>query len=151
MKTRQSKGFTLLELLITIAIIGILSAVGLPAYRSYIQTANMTKVNAAFEEAIRVVRNDLQKSSTRVAMGLPATAPTTAKGWAERLDPEGRYEAPGGGPLYSYYGDTVKPNETGSVRFRIHESGDVEIRRPAYLELESRWARVNLSGVTMQQ
>jgi len=48
-KARLSAGFTLIELLIVIAIIGILSAVGIPAYNGYI---NSTKESAA--------KNDLQ-------------------------------------------------------------------------------------------
>lgn len=39
---RQDSGFTLFELMISIAIVAILSAIGVPAYQGYIQKAAMT-------------------------------------------------------------------------------------------------------------
>ena len=71
MRTLQ-KGFTLIELMIVVAIIGILAAVALPAYQDYTIRAKMSEVILAMSSC--------RTSITEVYQSGPTTAPT-ADGW----------------------------------------------------------------------
>ncbi len=77
MKTMQ-KGFTLIELMIVVAIIGILAAVALPAYQDYTIRAKMSEVILGMSAC--------RTSITEVYQSGPTTAPG-ADGWGcEILD-----------------------------------------------------------------
>ena len=72
MKRSMQKGFTLIELMIVVAIIGILAAVALPAYQDYTVRAKVSEVMLAASSAKTAVS---EAASTLNA--LPADASVT--------------------------------------------------------------------------
>ena len=65
---RIQKGFTLIELMIVVAIIGILAAVALPAYQDYTKKAKMSEVVLA-ASACRTAITETVQSATALPAG----------------------------------------------------------------------------------
>jgi type IV pilus assembly protein PilA len=79
MKTMQ-KGFTLIELMIVVAIIGILAAVALPAYQDYTIRAKVSELLLAASSARTAIAEKFQTDpSSQTSAGVGVSIPAVGK------------------------------------------------------------------------
>lgn len=72
MKRTLQQGFTLIELMIVVAIIGILAAVALPAYQDYTLRAKTSELLLAASAARTAVTENSQANGSATATGVQA-------------------------------------------------------------------------------
>ena len=89
----QASGFTLIELMIVVAVIGVLAAIALPSYRSYIVRAARVEAQAELLE-LASLQEKIFLNSTGYSVSVSAAYNGTAGGGLGRtsgLTKDGRY------------------------------------------------------------
>jgi type IV pilus assembly protein PilA len=92
MKRKVQQGFTLIELMIVVAIIGILAAIAIPQYQDYVTRAKVSKVATAAEPIKTAVAMYIQEHGGALnpggwsSIGLGSSGPSTTSdlvtGWS---------------------------------------------------------------------
>lgn len=99
----RRRGFTLVELMIVVAILGILAAIAVPMYRGYVTTAKRSEAKSNLE-TIRLLQEQYFADRRTYVVGADTTALKLALPGFEPGD-----------PTKLYYGYKVEVGATGNI------------------------------------
>lgn len=107
-RTLPSAGFTLIELMITVAIVGILAAIAIPAYNAYVQRANRTDATRTMLQDAQALQRCYSQYFT-YQPAAPNTCPVTA---GTTSSPDGYYKLVVAIPSATQYTITATPQSS---------------------------------------
>lgn len=146
---RQSSGFTLVELLVVIAVMGLLVSIAISSYQNYVTSASVATVSNNYGEAVRTVHNQFAAADARRANGadIVETVPSDIAGWLSILNPNSA-QAPGGTPAYE---QGLGNGGLGSIGIEVSGSyagGDLQVtvNQPAFAGMAAKAETISQSS-----
>lgn len=81
--SRQDHGFTLIELMIVVAIVGILAAIAYPSYQEYVRRGNRAEARATMMDIAQMQERFFSSNNVYQAIVAPPAAPPAGwKNWS---------------------------------------------------------------------
>ena len=118
---RINKGYTLIELMITVAIIGILAAVAIPAYNGYVKTGREAEAKAGLTTIALLEEQYFAENRTYVA-GADAAALTAAIDFHPETSSKFAWSVVAGGSgIGTSFSAVADGSGNGMAKFRINE------------------------------
>ena len=118
------RGYTLIEMMITVAIIGILAAVAIPVYNGYTRTGKMAEAKAGLSTIALLEEQSFAENRT-YANGANAAALTAAIGFQPEADTNFAWSvAAGAGGISTSFVATADGSANGLPIFTIDEANN---------------------------
>jgi prepilin-type N-terminal cleavage/methylation domain-containing protein len=129
----KTKGFTLLELLVVVAIIGLLASVAIGAYQGHLASARAAKMAHHYADSDRLVKSLFANAQAARATGGTILVPATVNDWLIAIDP-GNSLAPGGGAAFVTGTGNAQTGAVGVLYTGSFAGNDAQVvlHRPAY-------------------
>lgn len=152
---RSARGFTLIELMITIIVLGILTVIALPSFRSFIAAERIKNTSFDIIAALTLTRSEAMKRNVQVS-AVPVNN-DWAQGWAITA-PDGtvisrRNAMPGGITITCFQGSPlVAQASCGPARYDVNgrnagNAQSIQVNSADAVALEARCISITLSGL----